>query len=350
MSFTRPPLATLVERAEADIETRLPGADARLRRSNLNVLARVHAGAVHGLYGYLEWLARQIILDTADDEFLERHASVWGIVRKPATPAVGAVEVTGNEGAAIPVGSTLVRPDGVQYLTESEAWIVDGSATIYLSAVLPGQAGNAAPGGQLSFDTPINGIQARTTIGPDGMTLGTDIEPDADLRARLLLRIQEPPHGGAAHDYIAWALSVPGVTRAWVYPNELGLGRVTVRFVRDNDLSLIPDTAEVQAVQDYIDTVRPVTARTTVVAPVPVPLNFVIDIAPDTPGVRLAVEEELRDLIRRESAPGVMILLSHINEAISLAGGEHDHYLLSPTANIPHAAGEMAVFGSITWQ
>jgi len=349
MPFSRPDLPTLINRAEADIETRLPGADARLRRSNLNVLARVHSGAAHGLYGYLEWIARQVIIDTADGDMLERHASIWGVARKAASPAVGSVTVTGANGAIVPADSTLARSDGAQYTTDAEATISGGTATIAVTAVDGGQAGNASAASLLSFDTPIDGVSATATVAVGGLTGGADIEADEDLRARLLARIQQPPHGGASYDYVAWALEVPGVTRAWVYPAELGLGTVTVRFVRDDDASPIPDAGEVTAVQEYIDSVRPVTADVTVVAPIAVPLNFTIDLAPDTAAIRAAVEAELRDLLLRESEPGATILLSHIREAISLASGENDHVLTVPAANVTHAVGEMATFGTITW-
>jgi uncharacterized phage protein gp47/JayE len=349
MAFTRPDLPTLINRAEADIETRLPGADARLRRSNLNVLARVHSGAAHGLYGYLEWISRQVIIDTADGDILERHGSIWGVTRKAASPAVGKVTVTGTNGAVVPVDSTLARSDGVQYTTDAEATISGGLAMIAVTAVEGGQAGNAAAASSLSFDTPIAGVSVSATVDAAGLTAGADIEADDDLRARLLARIQTPPHGGAAHDYIAWALEVAGVTRAWVYPAELGLGTITVRFVRDDDASPIPDAAEVLAVQAYIDSVRPVTAVVTVAAPIAVPLNFTIDITPDTAAIRAAIEAELRDLLLREAEPGATILLSHIREAISLATGESDHILTAPAANVTHTTGEMATFGAITW-
>lgn len=349
MPFSRPDLPTLINRAEADIETRLPGADARLRRSNLNVLARVHSGAAHGLYGYQEWIARQVIIDTADGDMLARHASIWGVERKAASPAIGMISVTGTNGAIIPADSTLTRSDGAEYSTDAEATISGGAATIAVTAVVGGQAGNAAAASMLSFDTPIAGVSATATVGAGALTGGADIEADDDLRTRLLARIQAPPHGGAQHDYVAWALEVPGVTRAWVYPAELGLGTVTVRFVRDDDASQIPDAGEVTAVQAYIDSVRPVTADVTVAAPIAVPLNFTIDIVPDTAAIRAAIEAELRDLLRRESEPGATILLSHIGEAISLATGENDHILTAPAANVTHAIGEMATFGAITW-
>jgi uncharacterized phage protein gp47/JayE len=78
---------------------------------------------------------------------------------------------------------------------------------------------------------------------------GSDEESTDELRARLLARLQNPPHGGNATDYEAWAKEVSGVTRAWSYPLELGAGTVTVRFVRDDDASPIPDAGEVAAVQ-----------------------------------------------------------------------------------------------------
>lgn len=355
MPFVRPDLPTLIDRAAADIESRLPGADARLRRSNLNVLARVHAGATHGLYGYLDWIARQILVDTAEGEILARHATIWlPSGRLPAAYAVGAVTVTGSDGATVPQGSVFKRADGATYSTTAEATIAGGTAQIALAADEAGQSGNAAAGVALNLDSPIAGINAAATVTAAALTGGADIEGDASLRARVLARIQQPPHGGAQNDYITWAKEVPGITRAWCFPLEMGDGTVTVRVVRDNDASLIPDAAEVAAVQAYIDAVRPVGADVYVVAPVPAPVDFEIQLVPATATVKAAVEASLRDLLLREAEPegGATegrILLSHIREAISLAAGETDHVLLAPLADITPALGEMATFGSIVW-
>ncbi len=79
----------MIERAVADIESRLEGADASLRRMLLNILAKMEAGSVHGLYGYLEWIALQGMPDTAEDEHLERWASIWGKERNGNTKASG---------------------------------------------------------------------------------------------------------------------------------------------------------------------------------------------------------------------------------------------------------------------
>lgn len=166
------------------------------------------------------------------------------------------------------------------------------------------------------------------------LTGGADIEDDDSLRTRLLERIQQPPQGGSASDYIAWAKEVPGVTRAWCYPGEMGDGTVSVRFVRDDDANLIPDVNEVASVQAYIEEVRPTTAHLFVVAPIALPVAFQIQLVPASVSAKAAVEAGLRDLLLREAVPEGgsgegKILRTHLSEAISLAAGR----------NRPSAAG-----------
>lgn len=350
MPFNRPTLQQLIDRSVGDIEAGLPGTDAKLRRTNLNVLAKGVAAVSHGLHAYIAWLANQPLPDTAEAEYLDRHATLWlDQPRKPAAAAVGDVDFSGTNGVVIPAGTSLVRADAAEFVTTAEGTIAGGVAAVAVAAVVAGAAGNSFAGITLTLTTPIAGITSTATVAADGLYGGTDTESDSALRARVLARIKEPPHGGAAFDYETWALEVPGVTRAWVYPLELGPGTVTVRFVRDDDASIIPDAGEVDTVQAYIDALRPVTAQVTVVAPVAVPLDFTIALTPATASVKAAVEAELTDLIRREAEPGGTILRSHIREAISIATGETDHTLTVPAADVTHTTGQMATMGTITW-
>jgi len=351
MSFQRALLSELITQAETEIEANLPGADAALRRTVLGVLARVNAGAVHGLYGYLDWMARQILPDTAEGEFLDRHASIWGVERKAAAFATGTVDFTGTDGVVIAGGSELKRSDGLKYVIGADVPIQGGVASVTVTAQLAGADGVAAAGQALNLTSPIAGIDSGALVAAGGLVGGTDEETNADLLARVLARIQQPPHGGADFDYVTWALDVAGVTRAWVYAQELGLGTVTVRFMMDEAYADgIPLAADVNAVQTSMDAVRPVTADLTVLAPIAVALDVTVSgLDPATQAVKDAITAELADLIKREAVPGGTILISHIREGISIAAGEADHVLVSPVADIPHTTGQIATMGAITW-
>jgi uncharacterized phage protein gp47/JayE len=355
MPFARPSILTLIDRAIADAESHLPGADARLRRSNINAFCRVIAGAAHGLYGNLDYLARQILPDTAEDEYVVRHAAIWlpgG--RLAATYAGGQVTVNGANGVSIPEDTVYKRPDGARYLTEDEARIAGGVATLNLIAAEAGEAGNTAAGTILRLESPIADMTAQALVIGDGLTGGTEAETIDSLRARLLDRIRQPPMGGTPHDYITWAKEVSFVDRAWCYPLELGDGTVVVRFTR-RGTNVIPSPDEVATLQKHIDARRPATAHVFVIPPDPLLITFRIELVPDLTAVRLAVEAELRDFLIREAEPEGdnregRLWLSRIDEAISLAEGESHHKLITPAADITPARGQMAVYGGTEWE
>lgn len=344
--FNRPTLTELINRTLNDLVSRLQ-ADELLRRADAEVYARVHAASMHALYGFLDWAARQFLVGTCDVDLLDRHGAELGVARKPAAKATGSVTFTTLVGALIPAG-TLVRAfDAVEYATLDPVTAVGVTEVVAVEAVEAGEAGNRLTGQTVSLVSPLGGVQPNALAGE--LSGGADIEADEAYRTRLLARKQQPPHGGAAFDYVTWALEVPGVTRAWCYPLELGVGTVTVRFVRDNDVSIIPDAGEVTTVQDYINERRPVTADVTVVAPTAVPLAFTIEPTPDNADVRAAIATELQDLLLREAEPGGTILLSHIRAAISAAAGEQNYVLTVPAADVTNTTGNMSTMGTITW-
>lgn len=350
MPFDRPTLATLVSRAQADIESRLQGTDPALRRSLAGVLARMDAGLVHGLYGYLEWVALQVMPDTAELEHLERWASIWGVSRKAASAATGAVTCSGTAGAVLPLGTLMQRSDGAQYAAVADVLFTSATAEVPVQAVAAGSVGNMGAGGTLQLVSPVLGVTALGTATA-GLTGGADEETDAAFRVRLLARIRNAPHGGDASDYETWALEVPGVTRAWCSPLEMGAGTVTVRFMMDGTYADgIPTADDVARVLAHIDANRPVTAEVFVAAPVPVPLDAHVAITPDTPAVRIAVEASWRAAIIRDAVPSGTILVSRLREALSVATGEYDNVLLAPTADVLVATGEIVVPGTLTWE
>lgn len=350
MPFERPSIPTIIERVTADLESRGFGADTRVRRSVLYVLARVIAGVAHGLYGFIAWASRQFLADTADEDNLIRIAGLYGIIRTAATGAVGNVTFTGTNGVVIPVGLRLQRADGLEYLVTIEGTIAAGVATLPVQAQSVGVDGNADAGVQLAIAAQVSGLSAAAVVASGAIAGGADAESVGSLRERVLTFLRKRPQGGAAHDYVAWAKEVPGVTRAWSKPHLNGLGTMGLFFVRDGDENPIPGPTAVAAVQAYIDGLRPVTVKDfTVYAPVAQPVNFVIALEPDSTAGRAAVTAQLQDLFRRESEPGVTIPLTHFAEAISLAAGEFDHDLITPSANVTASAGYMPTMGTVSW-
>lgn len=363
--FSRPTLQDLITRNEAEINSRLDGADSRLRRSVLSVIARIVAGATHGLYGFLAFIIKQVFADTAEDAYLLRLAAVFGVTPEDSVQSFGPTPITGTNGVTIPAGTLVQRGDGVEFATTGAVTISGGSVSANWQAVNPGVAGNTVSGTILTFISPISGVDATVVCG--GFTGGADTESTDSVRTRYLKRLQQPPQGGATSDYPEWALEVPNVTRAWVYPKESGKGSVTVRFMMDNIYGNgIPASGDVTTVQNYIDGVRPTTAEFFAYAPTPETLNFsirLIDQDGNTvtdPTVQSAVQASLQDFIQREATPkadGVVntaptgkLLFSRIRQAISNAAGEYDHNITVPSGDVtPSNTGDIYVMGTITW-
>lgn len=348
MAFVRPTLTEISDRVRADFVSRLALSGAVLRRSMVYVLSAVIAGAAHMLHGHLEYLAAQLFADTAEGQFLARLASLFGLTRTVAAFATGPIQFTGVNGTVVPIGSVLVRADGATYETDAEVTIAAGVAAATVTAVVAAEDGNTDAAVELTLESPIAGIDSAVPVQTGGLTGGADEESDEGLRTRLVARMQDPPNGGSSADYVAWQKEVAGVTRAWVYPAELGVGTVVTRFVRDGETPIIPSAGEVATVQAYLDTKRPVTAVVTVLAPVAVPLDFTIALTPDTSATRAAAEAELTALLA-DGIPGATTLLSQINVAVGAAEGVTDFAVTVPAADVVHATGELATLGVITW-
>lgn len=347
--FARPSLPALITRQRTDLLSRLE-LDDDLRRADAEVYARVQAEGLNGLYGYLDWQAKQYLPDLADQAGVERWANLFGEWYTAATAASGSIPVVGSIGVTIPLTARWQNTAGVLYQPVAEVLLSSSPQDIAIVCETTGVAGNLANGAVLTLISPLAGVQSQTTVPLAGITGGDAAAGLEELRGKVLRRLSEPPQGGSKTDYENWALAAhPSVTRAWVYPLEQGANTVVVRVVCDVLASPIPTAPVLAAVQAYIDARSPVTAAVLVLAPVAVPVNFSIDLIPDTSEIRAKVAASLADLLRRESAPGGTLLRTHIAEAISLSAGETNHVLSVPVADVVLSTGQFAVLGVITW-
>lgn len=352
MQFSTPSLKDLIAQADADIAAELKGDGKLLRRSFLKAMARAQAGLAFLMFAFLRRYIENAFPWSAKGYWLRKWASWWsGYAPKEAAYSIGPVAITGAAGAILPQDTLFQSRAGLTYLTQADAPIVAGVATVQVKAVEPGIAGNLAEGAALSLVSPVAGINADALVAAGGIANGADAETEEAFRARWNRHVQRRTNNSTVQAYVDRALEVPGCTRAWAYENRDGAGTVAVFFVRDNDVSIIPDAAAIAQMLAYlIDPVRkPVGAEVFVYAPVAVPLNLTIQLTPNTLAVKAQVKAETDDLVKREAELGGTIPLSQINESISLADGETDHVLQLPVATPVVLSNQLLVPGVITW-
>jgi uncharacterized phage protein gp47/JayE len=357
MPWITPTLPELVEMARRQFRTELPGSDAWVWPNNINVSAKVMGAMSHENHLWLDYIAKQRFVSEADGEFLDRHGFIYGLPRLPPTFARGTITYTGVPLATIPAGIPITVDDWPFATTSPGTVSAEGTVDLDVQATIAGAGGNALGGTAVSLDQAVPGLGETGVVSAAGIGLGADEEGDEAYRARLLFRLRMPPHGGAAHDYIAWAREVSAaITRVFVDPLSNGPGTVSVYFLMDDTYTNgIPQAADVEAVAEYIDVVRPATAFVQVLAPIPIEIDVTVDnLVPDTTAVRSSILLELQDLFRREgavsreSAPFTMYR-SKIWAAIANATGEDHHTLVTPASDTLLNTGELAVLGELAY-
>jgi uncharacterized phage protein gp47/JayE len=356
MPWNTPSLREVREMVRDDITAALSGA-VLVGNSVLRVMSDANAGLAHLTLRYIDWLARQLLPDTAETEWLDRHGNIWltnadgSTGRKAASFATGSVTLTGTPNTVVPTATQFQSGDAIRYETIEQVMISPDGTPVDIRAIDAGAAGNLDPGDVLFVTTAVNGLDSSVTVIL--LTGGTDVENDDDLRGRVLDRIRQPPMGGDQNDYVQWAEAVAGVTRAWCAPLEMGIGTVTVRFMCDdlrtsNDGFPLPE--DISAVETYLDSVRPVAVKDFfVVGPIPFGISLTITaLEQDDAGIRAEIESAISDMLLEKAIPGQTIYRSWIDEAISSVHSV-DHYDLDFEDGIMPTAGHLGVLGSVTY-
>lgn len=344
-----------------DVAAHLPGADASVPNSVLRIVGDAQASLTHDNDLYLDALVEDVMPDTATGAFADRWADMLlPEGRLGASAATGTITITGSAGSSVPLGTQLSAvaydDDGVLvtslYVTQAGVTLAGPSIDVGVTALTPGAIANRDGGTLLAFVTVPPGIDGQAAVTDAGISGGAEVESDEDVRARYLDVFRNPPHGGNANDYVQWARSIAGVTRAWAR-QEMGIGTVTVRFMMDDvraDAQGIPTAGDAAVVATYIDGVRPVTvADFFCLPPVAQPMAVVIhDLVGDTPATRASIETELRAMLRARATPGGIIYGSWIGEAVSIATGEEHHGNTFVDVG-PASLGHIVTLGSISY-
>ena len=190
--------------------------------------------------------------DTAIGEYLDKAVAPFGLTRKPAIAAIRKMKTSD----AVAIGSRW-GINNLVYVTMEEL----AAGTEYkVECESTGEVGNQYSGAM----KPISNVTGVTAELAGIIEAGTNEETDNALRERLYQKVRLPATSGNAYHYKLWALEVPGVGDAKVFPLDGGPGTVTVLVV-DSD-KLVDKTLE-PTVAAYVETVRPIGASVTIDSP-----------------------------------------------------------------------------------
>lgn len=315
-----------------DYQTYYPNADTS-EDSDAYARASSLAACAEGIYAHQKWLIKQFFPDTADTEFLEKHAGLRGLRRRNATYAAGkGATISGNPDAVIAVGLQIKTEDGRFYETTESAVISSGgTAVVAVRSLATGAVQNIKTATKGSFMAAPVGVS--TDVVLNDVVGATNAESDSSLLERLLNKIRRPAAGGNKYDYKDWALEVDGVEQAYVYPLRRGLGTVDIAITADNG---VPSDDTVRRTQEYIDQERPVTAKESkVVKPDVTKVNFNIQVK--ISGVALndiktAIRNALTDYFNG-LIPGDDLIVSQCEAVVSDLIGVVDRRFVAPNTN-----------------
>lgn len=338
----------------------------RSARGMLAMIGRAVALEAREIHDHVAWWGRQYFVDTAEDEFVQRHADIYGIVARTATFAVGKVDIEGAAGTPIPADLEIAGSDGTIFRTTETAIIgPNGGAAVSVIASIAGPAGNLEAGIRLRTVTAFPEIN-RIAVAAEGIAGGAEAETPAELADATMAYIRQRPHGGAGFDYPTW-LREKFAVRA-VKPETDWIGRGSVGVIvamKDGTSARAPTESEMAEMLSYLGApgsssgVRPVTAHVVIVPAEMRAIPITVRVRPDTVATRAAVEEAFAAFVatigdanddQNESPIGARIEPSRISEAISAASGEYAHDLISPSAPFTLDRDQYPLPGVITFE
>ena len=323
-------------------------------REGTDLSARMYALAaqVYALYVQADWVTRQAFPQTAEGEYLDYHAQLRSLERKPALPAQGTVRFTAGEAAqsdrAIPEGTVCMTAGLVRFATTQAAVLPAGELTVDVpvQALEPGTAGNVSAQTVVSMAVAPMGIASCTN--PQAFAGGADGEGDEELRARILDTFRRLPNGANAAFYEQGALSFDQVAAATVIPRPRGVGSVDVIV---STLAGTPGEELLEQLQDYFEQRREIAVDVQVKAPTPVTVNVAVQVKAkggwDKTQVLDQVEETLESWFDGKLL-GQDVLLARLGSLIYGCDGVENYAVSAPAADLAVDADELPVLGTLS--
>ena len=326
------------------------------------------AAQLYALYVQADWVGRQCFPQTAQGDYLDKHAQLRGLERRAATAAVGVLSFETDHppeaDLSIPEGTVCMTAAQVRFETTEAGVLKAGqpSAQVRARAVEPGAAGNAAAGTVRAMAVAPVGVSRCTN--PEAFSGGLDAEGDESLRERVLETFRRMPNGANAAFYEQGALSFDEVAAASVLPRSRGIGTVVAaatvvarpRGVGTVDVFLataagLPDSGLLEQVAAHLEERREIAVDVQVKAPEVRTVDVSVQVAArpgaDFDTVRQAVESAVRGWFDGRLL-GQSVLRAQLGALIFGVEGVENYRLLAPAADLAAEDGTLPMLGRVT--
>ena len=335
MPWTTPTLRDVRSLVRDAVHASLPGADANVPNSLLRVMSDNQGALCHLTLQYVDWLSLQLLPDTAETEWLDRHGQIWLVNadgttgRKMASLATGVASFQGLvDGTVIPAGTQL------QSAADMPAGSTSANPVVTFETLADVVTSSSTHGRRL--DPRARSWRVRQPAGrhhPGDRAadrrreLGSDrAQPHRRYRhrdRRAAARPHPAAHSEPADGRLGRPTTWPGrwrcpASRARGPRPSKAPGTITVRFLMDDlraDDDGWPTPADVEAVALYIDQKRPVTVMGCyVLAPIKQFIDITIaNLVPDTPEAQAEIEASIQAMLFEMAAPGQTIFAAWVS-------------------------------------
>ena len=309
------------------------------------------AAELQALEAQADWVLDQSFPQTAQGVYLDRHGTMRGLKRLPATRSAGSlrcsVETAPAMDLAIQAGTVCMTADEIRVQTTADTVIPAGQlyADAPAEAVEPGAGGNVAPGA-VRFLTACP-VAVTAVTNPGAFTGGSDEEDDQAFRARILESYQRLPNGANTAWYETTAMSYPGVTAAKAVGRAEGPGTVNVYVTGENgrpsEELLAGLTAEFQEKREIAVTVK-------VLAPTTQTVDVSVAVAPKDGADKAAVLEAAERAIAGFFGGRLLgrpVLLAELGDKLYHLEGVKNYRFTAPAADLPSDSTILPVLGAL---
>ena len=344
MSFEQQSKADVLVRLKADLATTTNGQSTVEGAFNSDILT-ANSIEFEQAYNEMNLMMEASFAGTSWGQYLTMRAAEFGVVRKEATAAVVNLKITGTAGSQVIKGSLFSTTEDLRFYTISDSIVgFDGTVTVKAQCGTNGAVGNVAAATINKIPYSIPGIVA--VNNDSAATDGYDAETDDELLVRYLLKVRTPATSGNTYHYQQWALSIAGVGQVKILPLWNGNGTVKVIIVDINNATA--SSTLIQAVADYIETVRPIGATVTVTSPVPLAIDIKADItgSGDIDKIKTSVNEYFK-----ANGFGISyVSIARIGKTLLDSGiTDYDNLLINNQAdNIALSVDQLPTCGTVT--